>query len=270
LFQYLATREKKGGKKSTCWYHSEEAGDTNYKENCAIEGYLMFKKVDSLPQGSVNTKEMFGKDIVVDTFEGPRAMRALLSRLSSTKTGRLNELWNRHWNYLKTVFDRLCTQGYVQGVSKKGEKMLNKDGTPKMVPYGIEFQRFGEDLAQFTDWYFIDEWITAEDEAAVAPKRRKDPPSPESVAEVERLKALPHHRGLLFVRLYDTTDVKITDDMPYKGVYGDPYLFVILVCAAGYELLTRTYAKPSIPRHSCTRHNTSTKHTSHRWSARGQ
>lgn len=233
LFEYLATQEKKGGKKSTCWYHSEEVGDTNYKENCAIEGYLMYKEVASLPEGSVNMRQMFGQDITVETPEGNRVMRALLNRLTSTKTRRLQELWNRHWDYLKFVFDKLCVRGYIQAIGKDGQPKLNKDKSPKMLPYGIEFTRFGEDLAKFTDWYFIDEWITKQEESDLEPKRNKPPLPPERVAEVERLKALPRHRGLLFVRLYDTTEVKVADDMPYEGVYKKPYLFVILVCATG-------------------------------------
>ena len=81
--------------------------------------------------------------------------------------------------------------------------------------------------------YFVDEWITEQEENQALPRTRRDRVDPGLAAEIARLKARPHHRGNIFVRLYDTSAAKIQDDMPYQGVFEKPYIFIILVCAAG-------------------------------------
>ena len=227
LFEFLATREKKGGKKETCNYHSEDRECDDIDNNCAIEGYLMVKHI-KVPTSAKFTSEMFGNNITVHTPEGERTMRALLSR-ESTCLDRLRALNKRHGKYLKEVFDKLCVRGYIQDLDKKGKLVFKKDGNPDMVPFGINLEAFGEDLARFTDWYFVDEWVAEEEEAAPRTTRR----SSEVLADIQKRKEPTHHRGNLFVRLYDTLEVKMQDDMPHEGVYKDPYLFIILVCAAG-------------------------------------
>ena len=203
LFDHLI--EKHGGKKSTCWFHSEDPDHEDENTNCAIEGYLMVK--NDLPEPESEVKFQFGKDIEVTTREGEiRPMRALLDR-KSTQEQRLKELKNRHKHYMNNVFDKRCVRGVTHAVDKKGN--------PVIRPFGITFENFGADLAKYTDWYFIDEW--------------PEPPRTRNTKQEEK----SHHRGHLFVRLYDTKEIKEQDDMPHEGVCEAPYVFIILVCASG-------------------------------------
>lgn len=209
LFDQLI--QKDGSKKSTCWFHSEDPAYEDENENCAIEGYLMVK--NDLPEPASGVNFSFGNDIEVETPEGLRPMRALLNR-ESLQEQRYNELVKRHEYYMKNVFDKRCVRGETQDVDKEGNPKF-KNGKPVMRPFGITFENFKADLAKYTDWYFIDEW----------PK----PPRTRNTEQEEK----PHHRGHLFVRLYDTEEVKKQDAMPHDGVCEAPYVFIILVCSSG-------------------------------------
>lgn len=232
LFEFLSRGDQRAGKTKGCSYHSSDPENDDEKNNCSINGYLMTKKVPALDPGTVDVKSMYGKDLYVYMPDGRRTVHALLNRYTSTDAQRLKQLTKRHKDYVDRWFDIRCIQKYVPKLDENGNPMFKKDGTPKLRSKGIEFDEFGEELARTTDWYFVDEWITKA-ELLQRTAGRRGSINPVDAKEAQELAEMPSERGHLFLRLYDTQEMKMIDKMPYEGVFDQPYLYIIVICASG-------------------------------------
>jgi hypothetical protein len=235
LFEVLSKRGV--GKKSTCNYHDADFTTTDYKGNCAVDGYLMVK-TGVLTKPGLNPADMLGQDVSVATVEGERPMRALLNRAASSAQ-RLKVLKERHTQFLSDLFDTLCVYGRIQKKDSNGETVVDRrTGEPVMLELSIYFKNFQYEISELTDWYFIDEWVSEEEVRSVGltHTRRGDvnTAAAEEAARVKEMLERPKHRGHVFVRLFDSKEDKIKHNVPFEGVFADPYLFVIAVCASGH------------------------------------
>lgn len=234
LFDFLSGPNQQAGKTKGCTYNSYDPDNDDTANNCAIDGYLMAKEVPNPNPKFVDVQGMFGKDLYVDMPDGRRTLHALLSRSTSTDKERFKHLKQRHGHYVHQLFDLRCTQTYVQRRDDNGNYMFYKNGAPMLRSKGIEFDVFGEELARTTDWYFVDEWITKEELMLRTAGRRQSINSVEA-EKARELENKPSGRGHIFLRLYDTLEMKKTDKMPHEGVFAKPYLYIIVICAAGHK-----------------------------------
>ena len=133
LFKYVTTR---GGGKAPCTEFTEDRDteeDKDWRINCAIDGFLMYKPV---PNAEQPPEDFSGKsiDVVVDGLDVQ--LNAILTR-DSTPEEKYKEFANRHTYWVRHNFHRVCDRG--------------EDLSPV---YWGDYKHF---LMEATEWYFLDE-----------------------------------------------------------------------------------------------------------------
>jgi hypothetical protein len=149
LFDHLA---KRGGGKDSCNFHEDhlvppdERDNSEYEppeddpQNCATEGYLMYKPIN-VAEGPVGYKpnEYNGKTITVATSRETGSQEITLQpllRRGATLTDRVSYFKKVHKNWIEEVFPMTC---------KRPGGLLS-----------ITWDRYGETLLEHSEWYYID------------------------------------------------------------------------------------------------------------------
>ncbi len=132
LFEHVAMS---GGGKQKCRTHKEpivSKGDEDATQNCAIDGYLMFKPV----VGSGEPVDYSGKYIDVEVDEQVVQLTPLLKR-TRAEADRKSEFERRHTNWINETFPIVCDRG--EGLDP------------------VTWESYGSELAKITEWYYLDE-----------------------------------------------------------------------------------------------------------------
>lgn len=132
LFQYVAMQ---GGGKSKCRTHTEPIvtnQDNDPEQNCAVDGYLMFKP---MPDAVPIKQYPFGKPIEVEV-DGTLLKLEPLKKRSSSWIARKEEFEIKHSDWIKNTFPLVCDRG--EGLQ------------------AVTWEGYGDELATITEWYFLD------------------------------------------------------------------------------------------------------------------
>lgn len=130
LFEHLA---KKGVGKDRCNRHKEPiVTDDDIVENCAIEGYLMYKEVDD---SEVSPKSYDGKFINVNV--GGSEFQLLPNKKRSNPwSDKLEQFELLHKDWINRVFPMVCY---------RGEGLLS-----------VQWTSYSKELMKLTEWYYLD------------------------------------------------------------------------------------------------------------------
>jgi GNAT superfamily N-acetyltransferase len=134
-----------GGGKDECKKHVEpfkaKSPDAVKTNNCAINGYLMFKAIEGARKeidektGTKNDLNYRGKLVNLKVEETTVVMNPLLIRSSAAKDRHFEfEFHNKEW--IEKSFPLICSRG----------KHLD----------AVTWEDYGEELAKITEWYFLD------------------------------------------------------------------------------------------------------------------
>jgi|MDSW01.1.fsa_nt_gb hypothetical protein len=229
LLELLAKQQ--GGRKKECDNHEYPVGDV--PNNCAANGYLMVKETIAYTSGSglrsaVEAPNQEYAYLIDDALGKPCKVRAL--RREDGLHKRRQTLEDRHEQYLnaKENFKRRCAQFFNPTKDAAGKDIVQT--------FGLEYRNNIADIAKYTDFYYIDhdEPDKRPDKpqqayfAAVAASQRADNPKSKSMLHMAT------DRGFIFLSVMDTPARKRELDMPHQGVYAEPYVYVVIACAAGY------------------------------------
>lgn len=237
LYSFLARKDVKGAKDhDNCHYHQERLPDTatpeDYEQNCATEGYLMVKILDTQPVGQVRT-DLIGQDLQAmlpkypggeaegKTFVRTEATAKTLTAVPRQTAERVLSVEDRmaifqtreNLNWIRTHWKGLCMR-YKDEVKNSKGTVIGYRETP------VLYESYKDSLVELSDWYYIDR-----PEASLHTDGSVSRP---------RASAGTSNRGLLFIKLLSGKQAEKTDaHLPYEGVFSGPYLYIVLVCAAG-------------------------------------
>jgi hypothetical protein len=218
------------GKDKRCTFHEwPNPMFVPARQNCASEGYLMIRMLTTGNATSVveNARAgMLSDDFVSQPLTVPPMSRKRGGDTARRKfvspqdmfvkrvygegvdyhmryldgddaVARAKLLLARHEPWLKTHFNDICTTLVYDDVNPFTDETVEK------IRAGIRFPDYILELARMTEWYYIDDDST------------KNEP-----------------RGVLFVRAFDTDQLKDLYGMPKAGKFARPYLYISVVCSA--------------------------------------
>lgn len=227
LLQRLARAN--GGRAKDCTKHEYPVGDMG--DNCAKDGYLMVKEAIAYPPnpGVAAAANALGRDyLLTDAFGKPCKVRALRRDLNLRRRKQIFE--EQHEQYLNNEqnFKRRCAQFFNRTKDAAGKDIVET--------FGLEYEKNIANIARYTDFYYIDHdaplRLPDEEERAYL-----DAVKASQAADNPKSRSLLHmatDRGFIFLSVMDTLERKLELDMPHQGVYAEPYVYVLIVCAAGY------------------------------------
>lgn len=129
LFDHLA---KNGVGKDECSRHKEPVLTAeDGRDNCAVDGYLMFKTLAAKEADPRGVSRLLGRRIATYSAE----FEPLLTR-SFTAYERLEFLKTEHSDWISRVFPIVCDRGGDLGP--------------------VKFANYGPELASVTDWFVLD------------------------------------------------------------------------------------------------------------------
>jgi len=227
LLELLAKRQ--GGREKECNNHEYPVGDMS--DNCAERGYLMVKETIDYPPnpGVAAAAGALGKDyLLTDAFGKPCKVRAL--RRSHSVSQRKTLFVGEHELYLNNEqnFKRRCAQFFNPTKNAAGKDIVET--------WGLEYHNNINDIAKYTDFYYIDH-DPFENSPDDAQKQYLAAVKASQAANNPKSKSMLHmstDRGFIFLSVMDTPERKLELDMPHQGVYAEPYVYVVIACAAGY------------------------------------
>lgn len=229
---------KNGGKTKGCNNNEFPIESKDYDStNCAIDGYLMVKtELEYAPTSpfdpsalnrNYEVKDRFGKTCTMKALPrypdysdaSPEELQALTAEQRDDQLERRTKIFtDANKVYLDTQqnFRWRCIQD-------------------KRTRVGMTYDDNIYDLCKYTDFYYIDK---SEKRPQTGDNKRPPPehqqPQPgDSDAEI-KLRASTD-RGFIFLSVLDSPDRKNELELPSEGVYEEPYLYIIVVCAAGFQ-----------------------------------
>tara|TARA_B100001173_G_scaffold306305_2_gene312967 strand:- start:3709 stop:4896 length:1188 start_codon:yes stop_codon:yes gene_type:complete len=220
LLDKLSRPSVRGGRVYNCSRNEHPPTTKKYdSSNCAYDGYFMVKT----DLGYSKTVEEFDTSVlgedreILDRFGKPCTMKALPRAPSSSEA----DIEQRTED-----FDELNNQ-YLSNEGNFGRRCIQD----KKLDIGLRYNDNLADLGKYTDFYYIDKR-----------KKRwhKGDPVPNHELPQEGFSAADNElrahtdRGFIFLSILESEDRKKELELPTEGVYKAPYLYVIIVCAAGW------------------------------------
>ena len=137
LFKYLI--ENNVAKEPKCTVHDPTFNNTDYRSNCAIEGYLMYKKIDKAKwdnelkknKEDVYFKPPYEKNVTVTNSSGTTMEFRTLGPKSTSWTAKKNTFEYQTNGWKDTHFQKIC----------KG---------------GISYETYNQTLFGKSDWYYTE------------------------------------------------------------------------------------------------------------------
>ena len=232
LLDKLATED--GGKTKGCDKNEFPITSTSYDStNCAFDGYLMVKtKLDfastsqfdsSALNRNYEVEDILGKMCTMKALPRypdycPKELKALTVKQRGDQLERRTNLFKREneaYLLLQQNFRWRCIQDKKTGV-------------------GLGYDNNIANLCKYTDFYYIDksEAKTRHGNKNTPPPQHQQPVPGDSDAR-NKLRAKTD-RGFIFLSVLGSEDRKKELELPSEGIYKEPYLYIIVVCAADF------------------------------------
>lgn len=140
LFPHLIT--KGNSKQPGCTFHKEPIKadeDNDYRTNCALEGYLMYKKLDPSDYDEPKVPIQYSKNFTIkETFEGEDIDMEFIS------FGGKGTAWN--------VKDEKFREREKDWIDNTFEKVCKRPGELGTIVY----ENYAQGLMTKSDWYYLD------------------------------------------------------------------------------------------------------------------